>query len=320
MRYIGQRCLRAVLLLFGVSVLSFGLMKSAPGDYLDDLVLNPSISKATIAALRHEYGLDQAVPVQYLHWLRSAARGDWGISVAYRSPVGPLLWERAQNTLLLAGTATLAGWLLSLVAVIWAAAGRPWRGALLSGLTSFLLGLPDLLAVLGLTVAASSTGWLPVGGMTSPDQAAMGAGERFADLARHLAVPGAALVLGIMPLLLLHARAALSDVLCAPFIAAARANGIPRLRLLLRHALPAAANPLITLAGFSLGTLLSVGLLVEALAGWPGLGHLLLQSILRRDLYVVIGVVMLSAVFLAAGNLAADLLLYAADPRIRRNE
>jgi peptide/nickel transport system permease protein len=114
----------------------------------------------------------------------------------------------------------------------------------------------------------------------------------------------------------LHTRAALVEALEAPFIQFARANGIPARRRLVRHALPAAANPLITLMGLSAGTLLSAGLAVEAVAGWPGLGHLLLQSILQRDSVLVTGAVMLSATVLVAGNLLADILLYANDPRM----
>jgi peptide/nickel transport system permease protein len=111
----------------------------------------------------------------------------------------------------------------------------------------------------------------------------------------------------------------MTEVLGSPFIRAARANGIPRMRILYRHALPAAANPLISLLGFSVGTLLSSSLLVEAAIGWPGLGRLLLEAILQRDVYVVIGAVILSAVLLIGGNLLADMLLYIADPRIRKD-
>ena len=117
-----------------------------------------------------------------------------------------------------------------------------------------------------------------------------------------------------------HTRAAVAEALDMPFVRAARAHGIAPARLLFRHALPAAVNPVITLLGFSLGGLLSGSLAVEAVMSWPGLGTLLLEAILARDLYVVIAGVMLSTVMLAAGNLIADLLLYAADPRIRRPE
>jgi peptide/nickel transport system permease protein len=109
----------------------------------------------------------------------------------------------------------------------------------------------------------------------------------------------------------------MAEALDAPFALAARAHGIPRRRLLFRHVLPAAMNPLITLFGFSLGTLLSASLLIEVIVGWPGLGPLFLEAILARDFALVLGVVMVSATLLISGNLAADLMLYRADPRIR---
>jgi len=130
-------------------------------------------------------------------------------------------------------------------------------------------------------------------------------------------LPVAALVLSAIPLLIRHVRAAVAEVLETGFMRAAQGQGIPRRRLLYRYALPAAANPLISLFGFSLGALLSGSLLVEVVMSWPGLGPLLLEAILARDLYVVIGGVLLSTLFLVGGNFVADLLLYWADPRIR---
>jgi peptide/nickel transport system permease protein len=110
----------------------------------------------------------------------------------------------------------------------------------------------------------------------------------------------------------------MAEVLDAPFIRGARANGIPQWRLLWRHALPAAAHPLTASFGFSIGTLLSASVLVENAMGWPGLGRLMLEATLERDVQVVIGIVTLSAVFLIAGSFISDLLLYSLDPRIRR--
>jgi peptide/nickel transport system permease protein len=107
------------------------------------------------------------------------------------------------------------------------------------------------------------------------------------------------------------------EVLDSPFIRAARGHGIPPLRLLLRYALPVAANPLISLFGFCAATALSAGLLVEVILSWPGLGPLLVEAIQARDVFEVVGIVMLSSVFLVLGNLLADVLLFAADPRIR---
>jgi peptide/nickel transport system permease protein len=121
----------------------------------------------------------------------------------------------------------------------------------------------------------------------------------------------------MLPILVRHVRAAMVEAMDAPFALSARAHGIPRLRLLFRHLLPAALNPLISLFGFSLGALLSASLLIEVIMGWPGLGPLFLDAIMARDFALVLGVVMLSTIFLVAGNLVADLLLYRMDPRIR---
>jgi len=112
-------------------------------------------------------------------------------------------------------------------------------------------------------------------------------------------------------------QASVAEALATPFALVARAHGIPRMRILYRHVLPGALHPLLALFGFSLGTLLSASLLVEVLVGWPGLGPLFLEAVLARDFAIVLGVVMVSAATLIAGNLAADLLLYRADPRIQ---
>jgi peptide/nickel transport system permease protein len=133
-----------------------------------------------------------------------------------------------------------------------------------------------------------------------------------------MTLPLLSLVLIALPLLVRHIRAAVADTLDEPYMRAARGHGIARRRLLYGYALRAAANPLISLFGFSVGALLSGSLLVEVIMSWPGLGPLLVEAILSRDLYVVIGGVLLSTLFLVIGNLIADLLLYWADPRIRR--
>ena len=137
------------------------------------------------------------------------------------------------------------------------------------------------------------------------------------DVARHLIVPVLALVLVGLPVVIQHTRSAMKAALEAPFMKAARGHGIGSLRLLLRHAFPVAANPLISLFGLSIAGLLGSSLLAEVVTGWPGLGPLFVQSIFARDFYVVIAVVMLSSGFLVVGNLLGDLLLSAVDPRIR---
>jgi peptide/nickel transport system permease protein len=183
--------------------------------------------------------------------------------------------------------------------------------------TSGLLVMPDMLLALACLYVAVRTHAFPVGGMTSTGFAEFSWWRKIHDFLLHLFLPVSVLVVGMLPVIVRHLRSSMAEVLSSPFVLAARAHGIPSRWVLFRYALPAAANPLISLFGFSLAGLLSGSMLVEVIMGWPGVGPLLLEAILARDVYVVIGAVMLSSVLVIFANLAADLLLYAADARIR---
>lgn len=318
MRFVTRRFLHAVLVLIAISIFTFMLIQFAPGDFFDAMRVNPRVSAQTIEGLRSEYGIGKPLLVRYAHWVVSALQGDLGISLAYSSPVRPLLLKRAENTLLLTSVATLLAWLFAFPLGVWTAARKDAvvdRAA--SAATSSLLAIPDLLLFLGLLLLAVRTGWFPVGGMTSAGEDRAGVWNRAQDVARHLILPAFGLAVVMLPTLVRHIRSAMIQAMEAPFVRAARGHGISRWRLFRRFILPAASNPLISLFGFSIGTMLSASLLVEVVLSWPGLGPLLVEAILSRDVYVVVGAIMLSSVFLVAGNFIADLLLFAADPRIR---
>lgn len=318
MRYLTRRMIHGILLLIGASVLCFLFTDLAPGSFFDEIRLNPQISPETVAALRSQYGLDQSTPVRYVRWVNSGFKGDWGYSFAYNAPVSGLLAVRARNTLLLTGVATLLVWLIAVPLGIWIA-DHPdgWGDRLCLGSTSLLLSVPELVLALALLSLVVRTHLLPVGGMVSPGFDQLGPGAKLHDLVVHLVIPVTTLVLASLPTLVRHVRASMIEVLKAPFIQAARGHGISKAALLFRYALPAAANPLISLFGFSVGGLLSGSLLVEVITGWPGLGPLLLEATMSRDLYVVVGVVMSSTLFMILGTFLADVMLVAADPRIR---
>ena len=318
MRYLCARLGHGVLVLLGVSALSFLLAEAAPGSSFDELRLDPRVSPATLAAMRDRYGLNQSLPEKYGHWLQSIARGEMGFSVAYNRPVGPLLWPRVRNTLLLTVPATLLAWLIAVPVGTWAAARKGgWVDTAAAGATTALLGVPDLLLGLGLLLLAVRSGYFPTGGMVSVGFDQLGPWQKIRDVLSHFLLPVTALTLVYLPVLVRHVRASLIEVLQAPFIRAARATGIPERRLLFRHALRAAANPLITLLGLSVGGLLSASLVIETIMSWPGLGPFLLEAVAARDLHVVVAAVTCSTVLLIFGNLLADGLLYVADPRIR---
>lgn len=312
MRGVLRRLAHSLFLLIGASLLSFWLVDLAPGDFFDEMRLNSRISTGTVTEIRSGHGLNQPFPVRYWRWLQSVFRGDWGISLTYNSAAAPILWHRGLNTLLLTTTATAFAWVISLPLGI-LAASRPGKlPDLLAGITvSVLLPIPDLVLALLLLLFAVRTALFPAGGMASPGPAQAG------SLIRHLLLPAFCLAAGLLPILLAHVRNAVAEALRTPYVIAARGLGIPFRRVLLKYALPIAANPLISLFGLSLGALISSSVLVESVFSWPGLGQLGVQAILSRDSPLIIDTALLATVFLIGGNLVADLLLYAIDPRIR---
>jgi peptide/nickel transport system permease protein len=317
-RYLERRVIHGLLLLVAVSVFCFCFSALAPGNFFDEMKLNPQISPDTIAALRSQYGIDQPLPLRYARWVKSVVRGEWGYSFAYNCPVRTLLLVRARNTLLLTTLASLLAWLIAVPLGVWSAHRRGrWDDRMGSAGTSLLLAVPELVIALVLLYWVVRTHALPVGGMVSVGVGALATPGKLIDLASHLVVPAATLVLAGLPILVRHIRTSMIEVLQAPFVQAARAHGIKGARLLFRYALPAAANPLSSLFGLSVGALLSGSLLVEVIAGWPGLGPLLLEAAMARDLYVVVGAVMASTLFMILGSILADVLLVVMDPRIR---
>ncbi|HVH88640.1 MAG TPA: ABC transporter permease [Terriglobales bacterium] len=315
-RYFERRLVHSGMLLLAISLLVFGISQLAPGSFLDELKLNAQISSQTTEALRVQYGLDQPLRVRYFRWLKSAVGGNFGYSLAYNLPVSKLLWSRTRNTLLLGSSAMLLGWFVALPLGVWSAY-KPsgWHDRLSTGISIVLLGTPELALGLLFILVAARFGNFPVGGMTSAVQNNIVG--MTGDVLHHLIIPAAVLALASAPILFRHTRAAMLEAWNSPFVTAARGHGIGDLRLLVCHALPTALNPLISLFGLSLAALFSGSFLVEVICGWPGLGPLFLEAIYTRDFQVVVAVVMLFSVFLMVSTLLADLLLYAADPRVR---
>lgn len=294
-----RRLGRALLVLWGVSILSFVLFELAPGDFASEIRINPQIPAETVHQLREQYGLDKPFVARYASWLQSVLRGDFGISFAYNLPVSQLLPRRLVNTLILVLLAMALTWFAAVPLGAYAAA-RP-HGSIARAtktLVAIQLSLPDLLVGLACLYLAVRTGWFRPHGS--------------------LALCVLALALVTFPAVFRHVERSVSGTLAAPFARHLEACGVSPSRILIGHALPAALNPLITLLGLAPAALFSEALVLEVILGWPGLGPLLLEAILSRDVMVVLATVMVSTVLLVAGNGAADLLLSAADPRIRR--
>ncbi|MFI5370615.1 MAG: ABC transporter permease [Candidatus Eisenbacteria bacterium] len=316
--YVLRRLLQTIPLLLGISALSFLLLKLTPGDFLNTMAENPAISPATIAAMRHRFGLDQPWPVQYLLYLRNIfLHLDFGESFSRHQPVFAVLREGLLNTLLLAVSAAAITWGLAIPLGVWAAVRQnSWVDRVLSLAAFTWLSVPEVLSGLLLLFVAARSGLFPVGGMRSLDWDSMGSGARVIDLLRHLALP--ALVTGLIPLAgrMRQMRASLLDVLGLDYVVTARAKGLTERVVVFKHALRNALNPLITLFGYTLGALVSGSFVAEVVFAWPGLGRITYEALATKDQYLVMGAVLMASIVLVIGNLIADLLLAAADPRI----
>lgn len=318
--YILKRLLQATLTLFLASALSFAIVQLAPGDYLDTLRDNPTISPERIKELQQQFGLDQPAIVQYWRWLvRVVTRFDFGTSFAYFRPVKDLLIERIPATLLLAIASIIVTWTIAIpLGIVSAVKQNSLIDRFLRVISYLGQGFPSfIIALLLLIVAQNLSPLFPVGGMTSINHEDLSFLGKLLDLAWHMILPTIALSITSFAGLQRLTRGQLLDVLRQDYIQTARAKGLPENRVIYVHALRNAINPLITLLGFEFASLLGGAFIAEFFFNWPGLGRLILQAVQAQDLYLVMASLMMGAVMLIVGNLLADLLLKAVDPRIR---
>jgi peptide/nickel transport system permease protein len=308
-RFVARRALFAAALVLIVSSAALVLASLAPPDRGFDHNL------AAVAAERVRLGLDRPIHEQYFAWLGRAVRLDLGQSLRFGRPVTSLIRERAGNTALL-GLAALA--LATLIGIpLGVFTGSRPRGPLVSltrGVSALLLAVPPLITSLVLLLLAVRTGWLPTGGL--PETSGADAFTALVITARHLLLPTLALALPIAASLERLQSSAMREALADPSIAAARARGIPPARLTWSHAWRLSLKPVLAIYGIVVGSVLSGSFAVEIVTAWPGLGELTYEALRARDLYLVAGCAAAGAGFLAAGILASDLALAAADPRI----
>ena len=318
--YVLKRLLQAALTLLLASALCFAIVELAPGDYLDTLKENPQITPERIAELTAEFGLDKPPVVQYFSWLwRVITRFDFGESFVYFRSVSSLLIERIPATLLLAVTSILVTWAIAIPLGILSAVKQNSRLDRVLRVLSYLgQGFPSFItALLFLIIAQFLSPLFPVGGMTSINHAEFSLVGKVIDIAWHAILPTIALSITSFAGLQRLTRGQLLDVLRQDYIQTARAKGLPENKVIYVHALRNAINPLITLLGFEFAALLGGSFIAEFFFNWPGLGRLTLQAVQAQDKYLVMASLMMGATMLIVGNLLADLLLKAVDPKIK---
>jgi peptide/nickel transport system permease protein len=315
-----RRTLAAIPLIIVVTFITKAMLVLSPGNYLDTIRLNPAISREYVAQMEHMYHLDSRnVLERYWYWFWPAVQGDFGYSFSKSATVGSLIGERVLNTLLLTGSALVFSWLVAIpLGVLGAVYRNRWLDKIIGFISFFGLSIPSVFFSLLMILFAAKTGLFPAGGIHNQvNWDVMTGWERFVDTLWHLVLP--MIVLGTigMAQYVRQMRSEMIETLSQDFIRTARAKGLSRLRVLIRHALGNAINPLITIFGFSLATLLAGALLVEYVFGWPGLGTLIFDALSSKDEPIVMASVVMLVLMLVAGNLIADILLAIIDPRIR---
>ncbi len=326
-RLLFRRFLTAIPVLFGLLTITFFIIRLAPGDPTA-LYQDPSIDPRAMDELRFHLGLDDPLLIQYGKWLgvlspyHGVLQGEWGLSFSRHEPVFDIIAEAAPNTLLLTATALgldlLAGISLGLLAAL--NRGR-WidHAVRTAGMTFY--AMPHFWLALMLILAFSMwLGWLPASQMHSVNADLMDTGGYVRDLLLHLILPASALGIPAGASTARYLRNHLLEVLRQDYILTARAKGLPERSVILKHALPNALLPLITLFGLSVPFLLSGAVITEVVFAWPGMGRMTVDAILARDYPLVIAATFIAGTMVIAGNLLADCLYGWADPRIRNRE
>ncbi|MBS9720794.1 ABC transporter permease [Tianweitania sp. BSSL-BM11] len=311
--YILNRILIGFATLLLASIVVFGVMEVLPGDPAQ-IMLGMSGSPEALASLRTQMGLDEPLLWRYLHWAGGLLMGDFGRSYTYSSPVADLIRERLIVSLPLALMSLVLSTIIALPVGIFAAARRGRLPDTLSmGTAQLGIAIPNFwFALLLIYLFAVWLQWLPAGGFP-------GWSGGIWNGIKSLILPAIALALPQAAILARVTRSALLDVLGEDYIRTARAKGLPRGRVLRRHALRNAMIPVLTILGLQFAFLLAGTIIIENVFYLPGLGRLIFQAITQRDLIVVEGVVMLLVASVIVVNILVDLAYAVVDPRLRES-
>lgn len=313
-KYIVQRLLIAIPVLFGVTIVAFFIMTLAPGDAVD-MLISPGLSAEDIALKKKSLGLDQPVIVQYVRWLQEMLRGNLGYSFTNRQPVTERIFDRFGATFTLAMTAMLISYIIAIPIGILSAVRQYSVLDYSATVFSFLgVSIPSFFfGLLMIYFFSLKLDLFPTGGMQS-----IGKEFSLADRISHLVLPTIVLSLQNTGVVMRYTRSSMLDVIRQDYVRTARGKGLQERLVLIRHALRNALIPVITLVGLQVPFLLSGAIITEQIFNWPGMGRLTVEAINQRDYPTIMGLNLLIAVMVVIGNLLADIFYGVADPRIRQ--
>jgi peptide/nickel transport system permease protein len=327
-----RRALSAVPILLCVSALVFIVLRLLPADPIA-MSLPPGASAEDYGRLRTEFGLDRSLPVQYLLWLQHLATGDFGTSIFFRRPVLELVAQALPATLELVLCGLALGVMIGIAGGLglFATRGR-WVGAALDAATSAMMAVPEFLwAILLILAVGVGLRWLPFIGRLSPDlglpakrtgfllvdSILSGRADIWLSAASHLILPSVALAVGLAPLIIRVLSSSMIDTVAEDYVTQARLRGLPPWRILVRHALPNAALPTISLIGVQGGFMFGGTLLVEMIFAYPGLGNLMIDAVKNHDLPVLQTVALVYCVLVLWINAVVEFAYLLVNPRLR---
>ena len=319
--FTGKKLIRMALLLLGVSIVTFLLMSASPLDPLQTNVGQAalgSMSPEQIAKLEAYWGVDMPPLSRYIGWLLDALRGDLGVSLLYRQTVLTVIGERLAGSVLVLLAAWVISGVLGLTLGVLAGAFRGrWPDRVIRGYCLLISGMPAFwLAILLLLIFSVWLGWLPVG--LSVPAGMEAAAVTFTDRLRHAVLPALTLSITGVANIALHTREKMIGVMSSDYVLFARARGESERSIVLRHGLRNVLLPAITLQFASASEIIGGSVLVEQVFSYPGLGQAAVTAGLGSDLPLLLGITVVTAAIVFIGNLIADLLYGAADPRIRK--
>lgn len=316
-RYIVNRFLTALLIVWGVLTLSFLLMHLAPGEPTK-LYLNPEISPLVLEKIRRQMGLDQPVWMQYLLWLKEFVSGNFGFSFFHQRPVGAILLETIPNTLRLTLTVFILQFMIGIpLGVVSALKINTKSDQAIQFTLLFFYAMPGFwLTLILMMIFSLKLGWLPSGQMQSLVEI-NGFWANLWDYLRHLILPAVVLSMPFIAMTSRFVRANLSEILHQPYIQAAHTYGLSRSKIIYKYALKNALLPLITLIGLYLPFLLGGAVITEYIFAWPGMGRVTVEAIFTHDYPLILATTFVAALAVVTGNFISDILYRIADPRIK---
>jgi peptide/nickel transport system permease protein len=319
-----RRLILAVLTSLAVSILAYVVIELPPGDYITSYIAQMSSSGSFVSAqeaeaLRHQYGLDQPIYVQYLRWMGMVLRGNYGMALEYGRPVGEVIGDRLWLTMVVSVAAIVFTWLVALPIGIYSAVRQYSLGDYVATFIGFIgLAVPSFMLALILMYFGFTLFNASIGGLFSEELADAPWGlAKLWDLCKHLPLPALILGLAGTAQLIRIMRANLLDELGKPYVMTARARGLPEWRLILKYPVRVALNPFASTIGYLLPYVVSGSIIVSLVLSLPTVGPLLLKALIAQDMFLAGTIVLLLGVMTVIGTFFSDLLLLWIDPRIR---